>query len=210
MMRRTYQRFLLWSFERLYHEFAWSYDLVAAAVSGGAWQHWITATVPWLYGDQVLDLGCGTGYLQVALAQAGIPHVGYDLSPQMLRQARRRLHSHAFPLRLARGRGECLPFPNASFSDVVATFPAPYIVNPMTVAEIRRVLRHDGQLLIIDGGHVQDANRYETALQQAYRVTPPKETGNLYIDALQQAGFHVTVEQLTVGRTGVGLVRAAK
>src|SRR3712207_8010947 len=44
-----------------------------------------------LKGGKVLELGCGTGYLQLALAQAAIPHIGYDASPQMLRRARWRL-----------------------------------------------------------------------------------------------------------------------
>ncbi|HEY8489913.1 MAG TPA: class I SAM-dependent methyltransferase [Dehalococcoidia bacterium] len=38
----------------------------------------------------VLELGCGTGRVTVAIARAGVPAVGLDLSEPMLRRARRR------------------------------------------------------------------------------------------------------------------------
>ncbi len=77
-LRKLRRDFMLWSFERLYHEFAWCYDLVAAVVSGGYWSRWINACVPFLMGDRVLEVGCGTGYLQRELERQGIPHVGLD------------------------------------------------------------------------------------------------------------------------------------
>src|SRR5947209_4463599 len=137
---RIYNHLLGWAFERLYHEFAWTYDLVAALVSRGYWQQWIVAARPWLHGDRVLELGCGTGYFQAALAGAGITYAGCDASPQMLRQARRRLRRAGVPLHVLQSRAQHLPFPSAAFSDVVATFPAPYILDPATLAEVRRVL----------------------------------------------------------------------
>jgi SAM-dependent methyltransferase len=39
-------------------------------------------------GDPVLDVGCGTGRLTRAIAQAGLEITGFDLSPQMLARAR--------------------------------------------------------------------------------------------------------------------------
>ncbi|NTV64514.1 MAG: hypothetical protein HGA65_13385, partial [Oscillochloris sp.] len=47
-----------WAFERLYREFAWTYDMVAVAVSGGLWRRWGLAALPYVRG-RVLELGFG-------------------------------------------------------------------------------------------------------------------------------------------------------
>ena len=76
-------------FHLLYHQFAWTYDWVAAIVSLGRWKDWISATLPYLDGPLVLEIGHGPGHLQVALQAKGIQAVGLDASAQMGRQADR-------------------------------------------------------------------------------------------------------------------------
>ena len=44
-------------------------------------------------GGPVLELGCGTGRVAVAVAEAGVDVVGLDSSPEMLEQARRKAAS---------------------------------------------------------------------------------------------------------------------
>jgi ubiquinone/menaquinone biosynthesis C-methylase UbiE len=197
--RGARRRFMLWSFERLYHEFAWSYDLVAAAVSGGYWRHWIVACVPYLRAERVLELGCGTGYLQAELRQRGIAHVGLDASPQMLRGARRRLRHD---LRLLEARAPWLPFPDGSFSDAVATFPAPYLLQTPTLDAIRRVLHPSGQLVIVDGGAWS-------------RGTPARQSDALdapgiehYRQRLTAHGWAVRTHLVAVGPTSTAVIVA--
>ena len=209
-MRAIYRRLLHWSFERLYHEFAWSYDLVAAAVSRGHWRHLIVAAMPFLQGGCVLEIGCGTGFLQLALAQASIPHVGCDASRQMLRQARRRLLRARVPLRLLRGRAQELPFAPATFTDVVATFPAPYILGRATLDEIRRVLRPGGQLLIVDGGTLHAGGVYAAAVDAAVRATLQTGAEERYTRRLVEAGFAVEGREVAVGRSTVGVILARR
>lgn len=206
-MRQIYGRLLYWAFERLYHELAWTYDLVAVVVSRGYWFRWITAAVPYLRHGPVLELGCGTGHLQLELARAGISHVGYDASSQMLRQTRRRLWRTGAANRLLRGRGEALPFADQSFANVVATFPAPYILKPATLAEIRRVLQPDGQLLIVDGGQL-DGGIYEAAVELAYRATLQDDEGDRYTRRLTRAGFAARDQRVRVGQSSVGIITA--
>lgn len=202
-----YQRFILWAFDRLYHEFAWSYDIVAAAVSRGYWPRWIGAAIPYLGSGPILELGCGTGYLQDALARTAIPHAGLDASPQMLRRAARRLARARLPRHLMQGRAQALPFADETFSDVVATFPAPYIVQRGTLAEVWRVLRPDGQLLIVDGGQL-DRGMYHAAVELAYRTSLQADEMDRYTPVLEAAGLAVRTHRVRVEGSSVGIISA--
>jgi len=63
-----------------------------------------------------LDVGCGTGLLFDALAATGRTVIGLDLSADQLRFARRRSGQ------VVRADGAALPFGNASFGAVVASW----------------------------------------------------------------------------------------
>ena len=82
---------LLRAFHLLYHQFAWAYDAVSAAVSLGRWCDWGMAALPFLSGPRVLELGHGPGHLLAAMAGGEWRVTGLDLSPQMGFLARRRL-----------------------------------------------------------------------------------------------------------------------
>ena len=141
-------RLLRISFQLLYHQFALTYDLVAAAVSLGRWKGWVLGTLPWLEG-RVLEIGYGPGHLQMALHERGIAAFGLDESRQMAHQARRRLHRNGYTANLVRALARQIPFPGGSFETVVATFPAEYIFDADVLAQIRRVLVPAGRLVIL-------------------------------------------------------------
>ena len=95
-------------FRLLYGPFAWTYDLVAWAVSFGKWIDWVRSALPFVQGEPVLELAHGPGHLQLALARQDRTPVGIDLSRQMGRLARRRLRRAAVPARLVRARAQAL------------------------------------------------------------------------------------------------------
>lgn len=210
MLPRLYSRFLRWAFARFYREFAWTYDTVAALVSRGLWRHWIVAVVPQMHGAAMLELGSGTGYLQRALTTAGISSVGLDASPQMLRLARRKIERAGGQAQLVHGYAEALPFPVEHFSDVVATFPAEYILDPTTLAEVRRVLQPGGQLLLVDAATFAQADAYTTAVDLAYRATQQVRTTDPRPALLTTAGFTVDVIWVPVQASQVQILRAVK
>jgi ubiquinone/menaquinone biosynthesis C-methylase UbiE len=162
------RRAVRWAFHHFYREFAWTYDVVAWLVSDGLWRRWALAALPELQG-RILELGFGPGHMQLALSGRHTV-AGLDASPQMAAMAAQRLRRYGASPRLALGLAQALPFPGAAFDTVLATFPADYILDPDTHAEILRVLAPGGRLVIIPTARL-DASLYARAVNLAYRLT---------------------------------------
>lgn len=77
--------------------------------------------------------------------------VGLDLSPNMLAVARRRATELGIEAELHEGAAENLPFPSESFDTVVCTMAVCAVADrEAVVAEMHRVLRPGGRLLLVD------------------------------------------------------------
>jgi ubiquinone/menaquinone biosynthesis C-methylase UbiE len=205
-MSDLYRRLVRRAFHHFYREFAWTYDAVAWAVSGGLWVRWATAALPALRG-RVLELGFGPGHLQRALAdRPGV--AGIDASPQMARMASRRLRGTGLAPRLAVARAQGLPLRDGSVDTVVATFPAEYILDPATHAEVRRVLAPGGRLVIVPSAQL-GPGLYTRLVDLAYRATlqaPVRREAPAEPAALQIAGMELERRWVPVGRSRVLLL----
>src|SRR3972149_5774722 len=104
------RKLLRFFFHHFYHNFAWTYDFVAALVSVGRWNEWVFAALPHLRGPRVLEIGFGPGHLQVELNRRGLHAFGLDESRQMLRHAQANLARKRLPAALSRGYAQFLPF----------------------------------------------------------------------------------------------------
>lgn len=142
-------RLYIWATYRLYNEFAWAYDLVAWIVSGGRWDRWRRMALDDVRDGPVLEIGFGTGELLMELARRGWDVTGVDLSPAMQRITAAKMRRRGLWAPRVRSRVQHLPFPDSSFGSIVSTFPADYIVEPVSLAELHRVLRPGGRLIVV-------------------------------------------------------------
>ena len=97
-------------FRLFYHTFAGNYDLVTRAISMGLWKTWLSATLDYLDGPAVLEIGSGPGHLQKLMMENGIQGIGLDESPQMAEIAWNRLEKVEYTPNLIRAVGEAIPF----------------------------------------------------------------------------------------------------
>jgi ubiquinone/menaquinone biosynthesis C-methylase UbiE len=216
-------------FRLLYHQFAFTYDLVAAAVSFNRWKDWVLSVIPFIEGKRVLEIGHGPGHLQRILLSRGLIAVGMDESAQMSRLAKRNLRRRPSSSRssqaagfaslprpdytqinLTRGMAQRLPFRDGSFDTVVATFPTEYITDPDTLAEVKRCLSDVGRFIVLPAALPR--NRL---LDWLFKVTnqAPSEAIELVRSKLREpfaaAGFQTEVRTLDV-QSGILLLVIAR
>jgi SAM-dependent methyltransferase len=142
-------------FETLYRN-ASLYRFASTVPFAGQWRIWQRQVLPRLHGHDVLELGCGLGDLLADMLDSGYACRAVERSPQMVRAAGatlNRRHAGA-PGLIIQGLAWALPFADHSFDCVVSTFPTEYIYDPATIAEIVRVLRPDGRLIVIESAHL--------------------------------------------------------
>jgi ubiquinone/menaquinone biosynthesis C-methylase UbiE len=99
---------------------------------------------------EVLEVGVGTG-LNLPFYPPGVRLTGVDLSPAMLAQARDRAARLGVEADLREADAEALPFGDGSFDTVVCTLSLCAVPDERAaIAEMSRVLRPGGRLLLLD------------------------------------------------------------
>jgi ubiquinone/menaquinone biosynthesis C-methylase UbiE len=101
-------------------------------------------------GMTVLDVGCGTGIQLERYQKAGCDVFGIDLSAAMLEVARQRLGENA---NIYLGDASKMPYPNKKFDLITMTtvlHEMPQDVRSSVLNEMKRVLKEDGRILLID------------------------------------------------------------
>lgn len=97
--------------------------------------------------ERVLDLGCGTGNVALAAAQAGARVIGVDPALRLLAVARERLAAASLPGELVAGDASHVPVGDAEVDVVLSNFALIFDADAnAAVAECRRVLRPGGRL----------------------------------------------------------------
>jgi SAM-dependent methyltransferase len=128
-------------------------------------------------GRHLLDLGCGIGRLEAALAPKVAAITGIDLSPAMIRAAETRCAGLA-NVRLLQCLGRDLGmFPDGSFDAVIAVDSFPYLYQAggealaqAHVREAARVLQASGDLVILNLSYRGDIARDRVDAESFARV----------------------------------------
>lgn len=120
----------------------------------------------------VLDVGTGTGFLALLLAELGHGCKAIDLAPGMIEQARELARQRGLAVRFDVGDAESLAEEDAAYDVVISrnvlwTLPDPR----RALRDWRRVLKPGGRLVLVDGDWFDD--------RLGYRVQ--KFLGNLWI-----------------------------
>ena len=217
-------------FRLLYHQFAFTYDLVAATVSMGRWKDWVLSVLPFIEGNRILEIGHGPGHLQRALLDRNLQAFGLDESSQMGYLAQRNLMrfirsktagstsyqtTHA-QINLTRGISQGLPFPAASFDTLISTFPAEYIFDPGTITEAQRVLTAKGRFVILPGATILGRGVMDRLMAFLFRITgetPPNLSEILQERSKKpfaETGFQVVIHELNIKSSLVFILVATK
>ncbi|MCC7382190.1 MAG: methyltransferase domain-containing protein [Deltaproteobacteria bacterium] len=106
-------------------------------------------------GQRVVDVGCGTGALAIALkAKVGHGEVyGIDASPEMIEVAKRKAAKVGSGVEFRVALIEALPFADDSFDLVTSSLMLHHLpegLKPKALREVRRVLKPGGRFLALD------------------------------------------------------------
>jgi len=109
--------------------------------------------LPPVAGRDVIELGCGTGYISAWLARRGARVVGIDNSARQLDTARALQREHGLDFPLIHGNAEAVPRPDASFDLAVSEYGASIWCDPYRwIPEAARLLRPGGDLVFLKTG----------------------------------------------------------
>ncbi|WP_341502729.1 methyltransferase domain-containing protein [Gallaecimonas sp. GXIMD4217] len=102
-------------------------------------------------GDRVLDIGCGGGHLARLLAALGAQVTGVDPTPRMVEQARAQSQNLAQAPEFLEASAERLPLDDDGLDLALAVCSLHHWQDLAAgLAEVRRVLRPGGRLVIIE------------------------------------------------------------
>ena len=100
-------------------------------------------------GQEVLDLGTGTGVLPRNMHRYGARWTGNDISREQIEQAKRLSKEQGMDIRYAAGAAEELDFPGQTF-DVITACQCFWYFDPEKITPLlSRLLKKDGRVLIL-------------------------------------------------------------
>ena len=159
---------------------------------GQRWLHEIQRFLPEGRSLNILDVGTGTGFFAILLAEKGHRVEGIDLTPAMLEEARWIAKQRNLDITFREMDAQNLDYPNDSFDVVISrnltwTLPDP----ERAYAEWFRVLKPGGVLLNFDAEYAAHVRSHST---QNRKVSPDSPYGHVGMtDALQQENDEITL-----------------
>lgn len=174
-------------------------------------------------GHRVLDIGCGTGNLlrSTGKRNPNVDLVGLDPDPKALARAGRKARRAGLAVRLDLGFAQELPYPDDSFDRVFSSLMLHHLDSASKdalLAEVHRVLRPDGVLVLADA--VLDEHGHEHRTRLGRRQIGPRgrmreqlrdNVGHAVSQRIAAAGFTVEPTRPMAlrigGKVGIELAR---
>ena len=159
---------------------------------GQRWLHEIQRFLPEGRKLDILDVGTGTGFFAVLLAQQGHRVEGIDLTPAMLEEARTLAKQRNLDITFREMDAQNLAYPDGTFDVVISrnltwTLPDP----ERAYASWFRVLKPGGVLLNFDAEYAAHVRSHSV---QNRKVAPDSPYGHVGMtDALQQENDAITL-----------------
>lgn len=179
-------------FDRFYSRFARVYDMLVKR--GPIWKSWLAHALPHVRGPRVLEVSCGTGYLLTQYA-GRVQASAIDLNARMVEITNKNLRRAGLAADVQQADVEGLPYADETFDTVVNTMSfSGYPNGRAALAEMSRVLKPGGDLVLIDVGYPDDENQMGTLLAELWR-----RSGDLIRDMdvlLREAGFDYQEEAI--------------
>lgn len=181
-----------------YHWLTGLYDpVVALTTRERAFKSGLLRQLAPVAGQQILDLGCGSGTLALMLA-ASTPDLritGVDGDPAMLAQARRKAAQAGVALQFDEALAQQLPYADARFDTAASSLFFHHLDRDTKVAAMRevwRVLRPGGCFHVADWGRAANPLMrlafHGIQLLDGYSTTADNVAGRLP-EFLREAGF---------------------
>ena len=178
--------------DRWYTRGASLYSLLVTLVP--IWRRWIGQAVPHADGSNVLEVSFGTGHL-FQLYQTDSQIFGVEYNRKMLGIAKRKVNQASARISLQQGDVHRLPYKSEVFDTVVNTMAfSGYPDGKTAIAEINRVLKPGGKLVMVDINYPHDSNRLGVCLTRLWIAC-----GDIIRDMdrlFSQGGFHYTDTQI--------------
>lgn len=161
-------------------------------------------------GASVLDVGCGTGSLALAAKErVGTDGkvFGIDASPEMIARATSKAARAGLEVSFRTAVAEALPFADQQFDVVLSTLMLHHLprkVRQQCVREVRRVLKPQGRVLVVDFAQPQSRSGFLAHFHRHGHVAPGD------VGALLEAADFQCIESGQVGVSSLHFVLAVR
>ncbi len=182
--------------DKIYTRFAKAYDGFITLFP--IWKKWLKSVQPYVRGQSLLDVSFGPGYLFRKYPKDMMLY-GLDYNAQMVMRAKQKTVQWGVSADIQQGKVEALPYADASFDTVINTMAfSGYPDGKKAMAEMLRVLRDDGVLLLLDYDYPANRNVFGYWMVRAI-----VKSGDIVRDVAAIVDtLHHTYERKTIGGFG--------
>ena len=142
-------------------------------------------------GLKVLDIGTGTGFLAIMLAELGHEVTGIDVSEEMMELGKGHAADRGVDVTFIKAEGEHMPFEDDTFDLIVNCRVLWTLTEPeVSLKEWKRVLKPGGRMMGFMRAHTDEPgewNAYDGKLEGDLPLR--NATKEMYIKYLKEAGY---------------------